>query len=409
MMEDWYEVSSGGAFDEESSKDRKWYTLYDKMYAPDNLIEAWQKVKKNRGKPGWDKESIVQFEENWQANLAELHRLLKEKRYAPPPVLRVNIPKEVDSRGRVTKTRPLGIPTVRDRIVQQAMVQVIGPIFEAEFGDCNNGYREGRSTHTAIAQIRRYYEEGYRYVVDADIQGFFDALDHELLMGFVREKIIDGSVLGLIRAWLKAGVMEDMKLKVVTTGSPQGGVISPLLANVYLHQFDRVMTERGYLLVRYADDFVILCKLERKAERALAVAKEILEGQLKLKVHPEKTRIVHFRDGFDFLGCRFRGRYVGPRAKSLLKFKERIRELTARQRGKNLKQVLAEMVPVVRGWGQYHRRYDTRSLFDDLDKWMRMRLRAFLEKKKAVRYQNRRIPTRWLEQQGFVPLRSLLA
>lgn len=144
-------------------------------------------------------------------------------------------------------------------------------------------------------------------MVDSDIQGFFDALDHDLLMGFVREKIVDGSILGLIRAWLKAGVMEDMQLKMVTTGSPQGGVISPLLANVYLHQFDRIMTERGYRLVRYADDFVILCKLERKAERALEVARQILEGQLKLKMHPVKTRIVHFRDGFDFLGCRFRG------------------------------------------------------------------------------------------------------
>lgn len=392
----------------EGDNNRKWYSLYDKVFAPKNLEAAWKRVKKNRGKPGWDRESIDQFQVNWQANLAELHRLLAEKRYAPPPVLRVNIPKEVDQKGRVIKTRPLGIPTVRDRIVQQAVVQVIGPIFEADFCDCNCGYRLGRSTHTAIAQVRRYYEEGYRWVVDADIQGFFDALDHELLMRFVRERIVDGSVLGLIGAWLKAGVMEDMKLKLVTTGSPQGGVISPLLANVYLHQFDRVMVERGYRLVRYADDFVILCKLERKAERALEVAKQILEGQLKLKVHPEKTRVVHFRDGFDFLGCRFRGRYIGPREKSLVKFKERVRRLTARQRGKNLKQVLEDLVPVIRGWGNYHARYNVKTLFNQLDEWMRMRLRAFLEKKKAVRHQNRRIPTRWLEEQGFVSLSSRL-
>ena len=392
----------------EGTEGRKWYTLYDKVYAPENLKLAWKRVKKNRGKPGWDRESIAQFAKDWARNLGEIYRLLKEKRYQPPPVLRVNIPKEVDSQGRVIKTRPLGVPTVRDRIVQQSVVQIIGPIFEAIFCDCNCGYRPGRSTHTAIAQMRRYYEEGYRYVVDADIKGFFDALDHDLLMGFVREKIVDGSVLGLIRAWLKAGVMEDMKLKMVTTGSPQGGVISPLLANVYLHQFDRVMMERGYRLVRYADDFVILCKLERKAERALEVAKQILEGQLKLTMHPEKTRIIHFRDGFDFLGCRFRGRYVTPKAKSLKKFKDRVRELTARQRGKNLKQVLEELVPVVRGWGNYHRRYNVKTLFVRLDEWMRMRLRAFLEKKKAVRHQNRRIPTRWIEKQGFVPLCSLL-
>lgn len=390
----------------EGGNNRKWYSLYDKVFAPKNLEAAWKRVKKNRGKPGWDRESIDQFQANWQANLAEIHRLLTEKRYVPPPVLRVNIPKEVDQKGRVIKTRPLGIPTVRDRIVQQAVVQVIGPIFEADFCDCNCGYRPERSTHTAIAQIRRHYEEGYQWVVDADIQGFFDALNHELLMRFVRERIVDGSVLGLIRAWLKAGVMEDMKLKTVTTGSPQGGVISPLLANIYLHQFDRVMTERGYRLVRYADDFVILCKLERKAERALEVAKQILEGQLKLKVHPEKTRVIHFRDGFDFLGCRFRGRYVGPREKSLLKFKQRVRQLTARQRGKNLKQVLEDLVPVIRGWGNYHARYNVKTLFKRLDEWMRMRLRAFLEKKKAVHYQNRRIPTRWLEEQGFVSLSS---
>lgn len=206
----------------ERSEDRKWYTLYDKVYAPENLMQAWKKVKANRGKPGWDRESIDQFEANRDQNLAELQRLLKEKRYQPPPVLRVHIPKERDKKDKVIKTRPLGVPTVRDRVAQQAMVQVIGPIFEAIFCECNNEYRPGRNTHTAIAQIRRYYEEGYRWVVDADIQGFFDALDHELLMGFVREKIVDGSVLNLIRAWLKAGVMEDMEYKTVTTGSPQG-------------------------------------------------------------------------------------------------------------------------------------------------------------------------------------------
>ncbi|MGE5577833.1 MAG: reverse transcriptase domain-containing protein [Syntrophothermus sp.] len=246
-------------------------------------------------------------------------------------------------------------------------------------------------------------------MVDADLQDFFGTLDHGLLLGFVREKIVDGSVLGLIRAWLKAGVMEDMKIKTVTTGSPQGGVISPLLSNIYLHQFDRVMTERGYRLVRFADDWVILCKLERKAERALEVAKQILEGRLKLKVHPEKTRIVNFKEGFDFLGCRFHYRFVGPRLKSLKKFKERIRQLTARQRGKNLEQVLAELTPVIRGWGNYHRRYDNKWRFVLLDQWIRMRLRCFIEKKKAVMHQNYRIPSKWLEAQGLVSLCSLLA
>lgn len=266
-----------------------------------------------------------------------------------------------------------------------------------------------RNQHQAIAKIREHYEQGYRWVVEADLQDFFGTLDHELLMGFVRERIVDGSVLWLIRAWLKAGVMENMQVRTVTRGSPQGGVISPLLSNIYLHQFDRIMTERGYRLVRFADDWVILCKLERKAERGLEVAKQILEGQLKLKIHPEKTRVVSFRQGFDFLGCRFRRRYVTPRPKSLRKFKERVRELTARHRRKNLKQVLADLVPVIRGWGNYHRRYDNRTRFRSLDEWIRMRLRCSLEKKKAVKHRNRRIPSKWLEAQGHVTLCSLLA
>lgn len=375
-----------------NSENRKWYTLYDKVSAKENLSEAWKKVKANRGKPGYDRESIAEFEANWVRNLAEIQRLLQEKRYTPPPVLRVNIHKEVDSRGRVVKTRPLGIPTVRDRIVQQAVAQVIGPIFEGDFCDCSYGFRPMRNQHQAIAKIREHYEQGYRWVVEADLQDFFGTLDHELLMGFVRERIVDGSVLWLIRAWLKAGVMENMQVRTVTRGSPQGGVISPLLSNIYLHQFDRIMTERGYRLVRFADDWVILCKLERKAERGLEVAKQILEGQLKLKIHPEKTR-----------------RYVTPRLKSLRKFKERVRELTARHRGKNLKQVLADLVPVIRGWGNYHRRYDNRTRFRSLDEWIRMRLRCSLEKKKAVKHQNRRIPSKWLEAQGHVTLCSLLA
>lgn len=391
-----------------SSENRKWYTLYDKVYDGNNLLQAWKKVRSNRGKPGFDRESIDKFGANASRNLGEIQRLLREKRYVPPPVLRVNIPKEYDAQGRVVKTRPLGIPTVRDRVVQQAVVQVIGPLFEADFCNCSYGFRPGRNQHQAIAKIREYHEQGYRWVVDADLQDFFGTLDHELLMGFVREKIVDGSVLRLIRAWLKAGVMEDMQLKWVTTGSPQGGVISPLLSNIYLHQFDRVMTERGYRLVRFADDWVMLCKLERKAERALEVAKQILEGRLKLKVHPEKTRIVDFKQGFDFLGCRFRYRYIGPRAKSLTKFKKRIRQLTARQRGKNLKQVMADLAPVIRGWGNYYRCYDNKTRFKTLDEWIRMRLRCFIEKKKAVRHQNRRIPSKWLEAQGLVTLCSLL-
>jgi len=381
---------------------RKYHSLYDKVYAMGNLREAWTRVKENKGAGGVDGESIQQFGKDWERNLAELQRLLKEKRYVPPPVRRHYIPKPD---GRM---RPLGIPTVRDRIVQQAVKNILEPIFEPQFKDCSYGFRPGRSAHQAAAKLRAYAAEGYRWVVDADIQGFFDNLDHGLLLQFLRERVVDGSVLKLISAWLTAGVMEAGNVRTVVAGTPQGGVISPLLANIYLDQFDRVMKERGYRVIRYADDFVVMCKLERKAERALEVSKEILEGKLKLTLHPEKTRIVHIRDGFDFLGFRFRGRYQGPRAKTLSSFKDRVRQITRRQQGKNLMQVVKALNPVIRGWGNYQRRGNVKTLYGRLDEWIRMRLRAFKEKKKAVHHQNRRIPNRWLAKQGLISLTSLL-
>ena len=382
--------------------ERKYHSLYDKVYAMGNLSEAWDRVKENKGAGGVDGESIQQFAKDWERNLAELQRLLKEKRYVPPPVRRHYIPKPD---GRM---RPLGIPTVRDRIVQQAVKNILEPIFEPQFKDCSYGFRPGRSAHQAAGKLRAYAAAGYRWVVDADIQGFFDNLDHGLLLQFLRERVVDGSVLKLISAWLTAGVMEEGAVRTVVAGTPQGGVISPLLANIYLDQFDRIMEERGYRLIRYADDFVVMCKLERKAKRALEVSKEILEGKLKLTLHPEKTRIVHIRDGFDFLGFQFRGHYQRPRAKTLSSFKERVRRVTRRQQGKNLKQVVKVLNPVIRGWGGYQRRGDVKTLFTELDKWVRMRLRAFKEKKKAVRHQNRRIPNRWLAKQGLISLTSLL-
>ena len=381
---------------------RKYHSLYDKVYAMGNLREAWDRVRKNKGAGGVDGESIQLFQKDWERNLAELQRLLKEKRYVPPPVRRHYIPKPD---GRM---RPLGIPTVRDRIVQQAVKNILEPIFEPQFKDCSFGFRPGRSTHDAAARLRAYAEAGYRWVVDADIQGFFYNLDHGLLLQFLRERVVDGSVLKLIAAWLTAGVMEEGAVRTVVAGTPQGGVISPLLANIYLDQFDRIMEERGYRLIRYADDFVVMCKLERKAERALEVSKGILEGKLKLTLHPEKTRIVRIRGGFDFLGFRFRGRYQGPRAKSLSSFKDRVRQATRRQQGKNLQQVVQALNPLLRGWGNYQRRGNVKTLYGRLDEWIRMRLRAFKEKKKAVHHQNRRIPNRWLEKQGLISLTSLL-
>ena len=382
---------------------RKWYTLYDKIFAITNLQKAWEKVKRNKGAGGIDKVTIEQYEKNKEINIQELHRLLKEKRYNPKAVKRVYIPK---SDG---KLRPLGIPTIRDRIVQQAVVNVIESIFEKKFCDCSYGFRPGRNAHQAIGKIKEYYEAGYQWVLDADIQAYFDNINHDILMNFIEEEIIDGSVLKLIRAWLTAGVMDGMKEIKASTGTPQGGVISPLLANIYLHHFDKRMSERGYRLVRYADDFVILCKLERKAERALEVVKEIIEGKLKLTIHPDKTRIIHFNNGFEFLGFKFYRKYTGPRAKSLDKFKEKVRQATRRQQGNNLRFVIKNLNPIILGWGNYYKRSYVKKLFTDLDKWIRMRIRAFIEKKKAVKHQNRRIPNKWLADKGLKSLCSLLA
>lgn len=381
---------------------RKFYSLYDKVYAPMNLADAWLKVRKNKGAGGIDRETIQQFEQNLDRNLQELCRLLKEKRYSPNSVRRVYIPKGDG------KQRPLGIPTVRDRIVQQAVLNIIEPIFESKFCDCSYGFRPGRSAHQAVEKIKQYYEMGYQWVVDADIQAYFDNINHDILMNLVKEEIVDGSVLKLIRAWLTAGVMDGMKLTKTVTGTPQGGVISPLLANIYLNYFDKIMTGRGYKLVRYADDFVILCKLERKAMRALEVTKKIVENELKLTIHPEKTRVVSFEQNFEFLGFKFYWKFTRPREKSLKNFKDKVRNATRRQQGNNLQFVISKLNPIVRGWGNYYKKSNVKTLFRDLDKWIRMRLRAFTEKKKAVYHQNCRIPNKWLEKQGLVSLCSLI-
>jgi len=382
----------------------KWYSLIDKVYSLPNLLESWYEVKANKGAGGVDKESIEEFEGNLNQNLKELHRLLKERRYIPSPVRGVLIPKS--SSGDL---RPLGIPTVRDRVVQQAIKRIIEPIFERKFKDVSYGYRPERGAREAIQKCKEYIASGYRWVVDADIASFFDTVDHKLLMKALNEEIADGTLLDLIERFLKSGVMKDGRLKATHEGVPQGGVISPLLANIYLHCFDSVMVERGYRLVRYCDDFVIFTKLRRKAERALQVTREILEDKLKLKLHPQKARIAHaFFDGFEFLGCLFKSGYIRPKDKSIESFKDKVRHVTRRQQPKKLDMIIERLNPVVRGWGNYFRYGNVNKLYQRLDEWMRMRLRSFLEKKRAVTHQNKRIGNWQLKSQGFVLLQELL-
>jgi RNA-directed DNA polymerase len=394
-------VSSGKGGETPMKPKRQYYSLIDKVYQMDNLYEAWLLVKKNQGSGGIDGVSIAMFEKNININLKEIQRLLQQDRYKPDPVRRHFIEKENG------KLRPLGIPTIRDRVCQQAVRQIIEPIFEQDFYYYSYGFRPGYSAHQAINTIRRAKRGGYDYVVDLDIMSFFDEIPHEILMEKVRERITDGKVLTLIRGWLTAGVMEDDQFHETVVGSPQGGVISPLLANLYLNHFDWGMKEKGFAVVRYADDAVILCKTKEQAEGAYQRAKTILEGELQLRMHPEKTKVVHFDEGFRFLGFDFWKEYlILPDAK-VMKYKDKVRKITRRQQGNNLGEMIKKVNEVSRGFGNYFGIGNVRKKFQRLDEWTRMRVRAFMRKKKST-VSNSLIPNKVLEAAGMVFLTNLL-
>lgn len=384
-------------------KKRKWYSLIDKVWRVQNLEEAWRRVRANRGSSGVDRVSVEQFECNLENNLWELHRLLREKRYKPEPVLRVTVPKGDG------KYRPLGIPAVRDRVAQQALLRVLEPIFESKFLDCSFGFRPARSQLDALQRVEHYRDvEGCKWVVEADIEGFFDHVDHELLLDFVNEEVSDGSVLRLIRSWLEAGVFTGGVVEESTGGVPQGGPISPFLANIYLHPFDLEMTELGYRLVRYADDFVVLCKSEEEADCALRDAERVL-GELGLSVKAGKTRTVKLSngDGFGFLGFEIYSEHKVPRKSAVRKFKDSVRRLTRRQQPVNVREVVHRLNPLILGWGNYFRHGNVGWLFKGLDQWTRMRLRCFMEKRKSC-YANYRIKNAYFEALGLVRLSALI-
>jgi len=383
------------------SKKKKFHSLIDKVWNWRNLNEAWVKVKGNKGAGGIDEVSIAQFERNLEQNLNEIQRLLRQDRYKPKPVKRVYIPKPDG------KQRPLGIPTIRDRVVQQALKNVTEPIFEAEFSDSSFGYRPGKNAKQAIERIEAVRDEGYEWVVDADIKAFFDTVNHEKLIDAVAERISDGRVLRLIRSFLKADIMEQgLGLAENVIGTPQGGVISPLLANIYLHHFDERMTEFGYKVVRYADDFLVLCENEEEARVALSQVKGVLR-ELELTLHPEKTRLKNIREGVDFLGFTV---YIGhkvPRKEAVRKYKDAVRRVTRRNLPINLEMVIQRLNPIVIGWGNYFKIANVKTLYKGLDGWTRMRLRAFKEKKKS-HFSNRRITNAFLSNLGLKSLSSLL-
>ena len=329
-----------------------WFSLIDKVYAPKTLGLAWQKVKANRGAAGVDGQSIERFEARARDDLAELSESLKAGQYRPLAIRRVEIPKGGGS------MRPLGIPAVKDRIVQMAVKLVIEPIFEVMFHPSSYGFRPGRSCKDALREVAALIEGGCRYVVDAGLKGYFDSIPHERLMERVRLRIGDGRMLDLLEGWLKQDIMSGMESWTPMAGTPQGALISPLLANIYLHPLDEFMASHGYKMVRYADDPrlptgpVVLCRSREEAEAALALIRAwVVENGLSL--HPDKTHIGNCwkkGGGFSFLGYSFEGKRRHVRKKSLDKLKDKIRAKTKRTRGDSLERVIASLNPVLRGW-----------------------------------------------------------
>jgi len=356
-------------------KGGKWFSLMDKVFRPETLEAAWRKVAGNKGAAGVDGQSVERFEAGEKRYLSELHEALKTNVYRPSPVKRVEIPKGDG------KTRPLGIPTVKDRIVQTALKMVIEPIFEAEFRDGSFGFRPGRGCKDALREVDRLIKEGFTHVVDADLKGYFDTIPQDRLMSLVAQKISDGRVLALIESYLRQDVMKEMERWRPTAGTPQGAVISPLLANIYLHPLDLMMEERGYRMVRYADDFVILCGTAEEAQEALRRV-EAWANANGLTLHPDKTRIGDCREpgqGFEFLGYRFEAGRRFVRKKSLQAFKDRVRAKTGRSRGVAVTQMIRELNPMLRGWFGYFK-HAVPSQLRLMDGLIRRRLRAVLRK-----------------------------
>jgi len=383
---------------------RKWHSLWGQICDRRNLRAAWNRVRRNRGAPGIDRVTIEEFERQVDEELDRLERELRDGSYEPLPVRRVMIPKPDGSE------RPLGIPAVRDRVAGQAALNVLGPLYEGKFSDASHGYREGRGDATALHQVCVNLREEYVYVVDLDIEQYFDSIPHEPLLDAVAENVADGTLLRFLRKMLTAPVQDGAHRYRPDRGTPQGGVLSPWLANVYLHKLDVAFPDLDVRVVRYADDALLMTRGPRMARQALERATEVIEGQLGLRIHPHKTRIVTLRQGIRFLGFELRlgrdGKLVAwVTQKVIERFRDRIRELTRRSRPISMGTFLRQLSVYLRGWGNYFTRATNWTLFRKLDKWVVRRVWSF-KAKRWRSYARRRYS--WRRLYGELGLVSLL-
>jgi RNA-directed DNA polymerase len=392
---------------ENGVKGGKWFSLIDKVYRAETLKAAWQKVAANGGAAGVDGQSIGRFAARAEMYLNELSTALKQGTYRPMPVRRVEIAKGGG------KKRPLGIPVVKDRIVQTALKFVLEPIFEREFVEMSYGFRPGRGCKDALREVERWLREGYTFVVDADLRSYFDTIPHAELLRRIEERVSDGRVLELIKAFLEQDIVKEMERWTPTGGTPQGAVISPLLANIYLHALDCHMKQKGYRMVRYADDFVVLCRSGAEAQAALAEVKAWVETN-GLSLSDEKTHVGDCRQeggGFEFLGYRFEAgrRYV--RKKSFKAMQDRIRMRTRRTRGDSVAKIIADLNPTLRGWFNYFKHAHPNT-FKWTDSFVRRRLRAILRKQEkrpgmgVCREDHQRWPNKFFAAQGLFTMNA---
>ena len=394
---------------ERGVKGNVWFSLFDKVCRSTTLNAAWRGVKANGGSAGSDHQNITDFERDLEANLGRLEEELRTGSYRPRPVRRVYI----DKPGSEDK-RPLGIPAIRDRVVQGALRLVTEPIFEREFSPVSFGFRPGLGCKDALREVDRLLKSGYTQVVDADIKAYFDSIPHDLLMKEVRKHIADGRVLELLETFLKADILDAMSRWTPEGGTPQGAVISPLLANLYLHSVDLEMTEAGYRMIRYADDFVILCQDQGEAHTALTLVNRLIE-QKGLSLHPAKTKIVDLsqRGGaFDFLGYRLYRYTRWPRKKSISKFRDAIRAKTGRSNGRSLEMIIADVNRTLVGWFEYFK-HASKQTFPPIDGWVRRRLRGILRKRRKRQrggisrgYDHIRWPNKFFHVRGLFNLES---